>query len=97
MSLDFETFEVTYPRRLVRVIQFPPVYFGIAALTGVSISFCPYFLFLFGREGASFTDWRVIVCLAVAYGVPMVYMRLARPVFSQILKRRGGESPLETQ
>lgn len=63
-----------------------PMYWVVSALTGVSVTFCPLFLFLFlfGREGTSMTDWRVLICLAIGYLIPFVHFRLAAPVMKQI-------------
>lgn len=90
MATTTVTLQVTYPCRLVRVLQFRQTQLLVGALTGVSITFCQYLLFLFGREDASFTDWRVILCLVVAYGVPMVYIRLGSKVLEAIWKGHGG-------
>ena len=62
--------------RLIR----SPAFFVIAALTGVSITFCPLFLFRFGQDGIAITDWRVLTCFAIGYLVPIVHFRLAGAV-----------------
>jgi hypothetical protein len=85
---EFETFEVTYPVRLVRLFQNAPFVYTLGALTGVSITFCPYLLFTLGRGGASFTDWRVLACVALAYLIPFAYVRLGGRVMEAIWKRR---------
>ncbi len=69
-----------YWARLIR----SPLYWVVAALTGVSITFCPLFLYQFGRAGADFTDWRVLGCFAIGYFVPMVHFGLASPVMKQL-------------
>ena len=67
-----------------------PVYWVVAALTGVSITFCPLFLFRLGHEGTGITDWRVLVCFAIIYLVPFVHFRLAAPVMKQVRGVRPG-------
>ena len=73
---DSETFEIAYPALLVRLFRFPLIVYTVGSLTGVSVARSPYFLYVLGREGASFTDWRVMLCAAAAYFIPLVYIRL---------------------
>ena len=83
-----ETFEVAYSAWLVRLCRSPLVVYTVGGLTGVSITCCPYFLYVLGREGASFTDWRVMLCAAVAYFIPFVYIRLGGVAMEAIWKSR---------
>ncbi len=59
----------------------------VAALTGVSVSFAPMFLFLLGRDKAEFWNPWVLLCFAVIYFVPGFYMTLALQVLKQLVKQ----------
>jgi hypothetical protein len=62
----------------------------ITALTCLALAFAPFYLFVLGREGASFTDWRVISSFASIVLFPLVYIRLAALVIHQL--RTGDDS-----
>jgi len=66
-----DTVQIDVPRRLFRAMHYRPLNLLVAGLTGVSVSFCPYFLYHFGEERVPFLDWRVITCFAVTYLVPL--------------------------
>lgn len=79
---------VDAPEFSYRLAQHPAVRWPTAALTGVSVTFCPMFLFMLGREGALWTDWSVITCAVVAYLVPLFFMSLGGAVFTHAWEAR---------
>jgi len=83
-----ETIQINVSRRLFRAMQFRPLALLVGALTGVSVTLSPAYLFMLGRDGASFGDWRVLTCLMVTYLIPLVYMRFGGPVVEVAWKRR---------
>jgi len=88
-----ETVQVEVPRRLFRAIRWRPLGLLVAALTGVSVSFCPLFLYWFGRWGYAITDWRVLTNFAVMYLVGGVYISLGAPVLNLAWTRPGTGRP----
>jgi hypothetical protein len=63
-----------------------PLYVVASALTGVSVSFAPLFLYWSGK-GKFFPDYgRVIVplCFAVIYVVPLFYFVIGQRVASEL-------------
>jgi hypothetical protein len=66
-----------------------PVFFIIAALQGVSISFAPYFLYLSGQGRFFPGHERIIVplCFAIIFLVPAFYFALGSSVVRE-LKRK---------
>ena len=74
-----DTVQIEVSRRLFRAMHYRPLNLLVCGLTGVSVSFCPYFLYRFGEERVPFLDWRVFTCFAVTYLVPLVYMRVGAP------------------
>jgi len=77
-----QVLQVAVPRRLFRLLQFRPLALVVGALTGVSVTAVPVILFWLGHEGARFWDWRTLLCLAVIYLVPFVYVKLGSPVLA---------------
>jgi hypothetical protein len=65
-----------------------PLYLVVAALTGVSITFAPLFLFQLGQGGATIGNPRVLLCFFAIYLVPLFYMAFARPLIAQIYRRK---------
>ncbi len=84
-----ETVQVEVPRSLFRAMHWRPLGLLVAALTGVSISFCPLFLYWFGRWGFEITDWRVLTNFALIYLVGSVYISFGAPVLNVAWKRPG--------
>ena len=82
----YETIEVRAPRFWFRAVRPAPVKYSLAVLTGVSISFAPLFLYFLGSSGTRMFDWRVLTCLAVAWVIPMTFMRFGGYVLSEIWK-----------
>ena len=82
-----DTVRIEVSRRLFRAMHYRPLNLLVCGLTGVSVSFCPYFLYRFGEERVPFLDWRVLTCFAVTYLVPLVYMRVGAPVLALAWKR----------
>jgi hypothetical protein len=73
----FMTVSVEIDPRWVRIVR-SPVYVVVSALTGVSISFAPLFLYWSGK-GKFFPgyEWFVVpLCFAVIYLVPAFYFVL---------------------
>jgi hypothetical protein len=65
-----------------------PVFIAVSALTGVSISFAPYFLYLSG-QGKFYhgREWLIVpLCFAVIYLVPFVYIRIGGAVIKELRK-----------
>ena len=62
-----------------------PLFWIVSALTGVSITFAPAYLYQCGQgrfENPSW--WFVPVCFAAIYLVPLFYMRLATEIIVSI-------------
>jgi hypothetical protein len=83
-----ETVQVDVSSWLLRAMRFRPLSLVVGSLTGVSITFSPFWLFMLGRGGASLGDWRVLCCFMVTYLVPMVYIGFGGPVLQVAWKRR---------
>ena len=67
-----------------------PVYWIVAALQGMSVTFAPLFLYWGGREGYSFGSEGVIVpvCFAVMYLVPLFHFQFSNRVIEELRRRR---------
>ena len=65
-----------------------PAFIVVSELSGVSISFAPYFLYLSGQGRFYHGRERLIVplCFAVIYLVPFVYFRLGSAVIKELRK-----------
>jgi hypothetical protein len=67
-----------------------PLFFVVATLTGVSISFAPLGLLMLGI----FNQWNVLTisgaaaCFLMIYFVPLFYMRLAGQVIKQLVNKK---------
>ena len=74
--------------RWVRVVR-SPIYFVIAALQGISVSFAPLFLYWSGR-GNYFNglEWLVVpLCFAVIFVVSVFYFWLGGSVIRQLRQK----------
>jgi hypothetical protein len=74
--------------RWVRVVR-SPIYFVIAALQGISVSFAPLFLYWSGR-GNYFNglEWLVVpLCFAVIFAVSVFYFLLGGSVIRQLRQK----------
>jgi len=63
-----------------------PIYFIVAALTGVSVTFAPLFLYWSGK-GEFYPGYRGVIvplCFAVIYCVPCFYFRLGSAVAKEL-------------
>ena len=70
-----------------------PLFWVISALTGVSASFAPLFLYQAGQgRFANAASWLVPVCFVVIYAVPLFYIRLGRDVIAAI-QQQGNPRP----
>lgn len=67
-----------------------PVRTVIAALSCLSLSFGPLFLFTYGKEGLRYTDPKVIACFGAVFLIPLVYIRLASVVLTQVRESEVG-------
>lgn len=76
---------VTIGKEWVRRLN-SPLYYIVATLTGVSVTFIPFGLFWLGRQQISIFDLRVLLSLAVVCLVPGFYIKLAQHVIRQIRK-----------
>ena len=85
-----ETVQIEVPRRLFQAMRWRPLNVLVVALTGVSISFCPLFLYWLGRDGVHITDWRVLTNFAVIFLIPgFVLVSFGAPVLLLAGKRSG--------
>jgi hypothetical protein len=75
------------------VVQIPDRWQGFAnsrllvvvtALTCLSLSFAPVFLFQLAKAGVPYTDPSVIFCFASIVLLPLVYLRLAAVCIKQL-------------
>ena len=65
-----------------------PLFWGVSALTGVSSTFAPLFLYWCGKgEFPEHSWWLVPVCFSVIYLVPLFYIRLAGEVIASIYRQ----------
>jgi hypothetical protein len=66
-----------------------PAFTVVSALSGVSVSFAPYFLYLSGQGRFYHGSERFVVplCFAVIYLVPLVYIRIGSAVIKELRKR----------
>ena len=74
--------------RWVKVAR-SPVYFIVAALQGISVTFAPLFLYWSGR-GNYFNglEWLVVpLCFAVIFVVSVFYLLLGGSVIRQLVKK----------
>jgi hypothetical protein len=79
------TVSVVIDSRWVKIVR-SPIYLVVSALTGVSISFAPLFLY-WGGKGKFFPgyEWIVVpICFAVIYLVPAFYFFLGSTVAKQL-------------
>ena len=73
--------------RWVKVAR-SPVYFIIAALQGISVSFAPLFLYWSGRGYFNGLEWLVVpLCFAVIFVVSVFYFLLGGSVIRQLVKK----------
>jgi hypothetical protein len=72
-------------QRLVR----SRLYFAIAALQGVAITFVPLFLYWCGREPVlNKYAWLIVpACWVVIYGIGLFYFRLGGAVIKELLEK----------
>ena len=71
-----------------------PLMYLVGALTGVSITFAPYGLYMLGQQGVNLWHPLVLLCLLAAYLVPYFYIRLAGEVIGQLYRPKAGKSQL---
>jgi len=66
-----------------------PLYFVIAGLQGVSVTFAPLFLYWSGKGGYFSGYERIVVplCFAVIFLVPLFSFRLAGPVIKELRQK----------
>jgi hypothetical protein len=70
-----------------------PVFIVVSALTGISVSFAPYFLYLSG-QGKFYHghEWFVVpLCFGVILLVPLAYFRLGGAVVKELRKKQSGD------
>jgi len=65
-----------------------PAFIVVSALSGVSISFAPYFLYLSGQgKFDRGLQWLIVpLCFAIIYLVPLVYIRIGSAVIEALRK-----------
>jgi hypothetical protein len=66
-----------------------PLYFVIATLQGVSVTFAPLFLYWSGKGGYFPGYERIVVplCFALIFFVPLLHFRLAGPVIKELRQK----------
>ena len=69
--------------RWIRLVR-SPWYWIIAALTGVSITFAPLFLFWAGQAGHNFLSPHVLALFAVIYLIPLIYVKLGSLIMVEL-------------
>jgi hypothetical protein len=82
-----ESIVVSIDSKWVRIVR-SPAYFIVSALSGVAVTFFPMYMYRFGREGADYTDWRVIACWLTTMVICGIHFRLSAPVV-QALRSAG--------
>ena len=66
-----------------------PLFWAVSALTGISITYAPFYLYRAGQDGLSESSgWLVPTCFAVIYLVPLFYIRLGAEVIKSIHAQR---------
>jgi len=70
----------------VRLVR-SPIYYIVAAFTGVSVSFAPFFLYMASIGRFSFGLAEKTLCLLIIVLVPPFYMRLGALVVRELLKK----------
>ncbi len=66
-----------------------PLFWAVSALTGVSITYAPIYLYRAGQGGYSESSgWLVPACFAVIYLVPLFYIKLGAEVIKSIHAQR---------
>ncbi len=71
----------------VKIVR-SPLYWVVAALQGVSISFAPLFLYWSGKGLFDRLEWLVVAsCFAVILLVGLFYMRLGTLVIGELRKK----------
>jgi hypothetical protein len=81
-----EKITIEIDRKWVRRVK-SPWYWLVAALTGVSVSFAPLFLYQCGKGEYPYSEiswWLAPSCFAVIYLVPSFYFWLANEVIADI-------------
>jgi len=68
-----------------------PVYWVVAALQGVSVTFAPLFLYWSGRGGYSFgSEWVIVpVCFGVMYVVAIFHIVFSNRVIEELRRPLG--------
>ena len=82
------TVSIEVNSRWVKLIR-SPLYYIVAAFTGVSISFAPLFLYWSGKGWFFPEHQRAIVpiCFAVIFLVPFFYMSLGSMVIKELRRK----------
>jgi hypothetical protein len=91
-NAQVDTVQIEVPRKLFRAMHLRPLNLLVSALTGVSVSFCPLFLYQLGGAKVSFWDWRVLANFAVIFLVPGVYMSFGAPVLARAWNPKAARS-----
>ena len=79
--------KIELDRKWVRRVRSPMIWI-VSSLTGVSISFAPWFLYLSGAgRFHPEASWAIVpLCFAVIYLVPLFYFRLGAEVVRELRK-----------
>ena len=92
--MNTNTIRVSVNARWLRAIH-SPLGWLVQALTGVSISFAPMFLYYAGAHHIPIYHPMVIIAGAMVYLVPLAYIAFAGPIMRQLVDYRAGRSPIE--
>jgi hypothetical protein len=91
-NVPVDTVQIEVPRWLFRAMQWRPLNLFVAALTGVSVSFCPLSLYELGTARVPFLGWRVLSNFAVILLVSFVYVSFGAPVLGRAGRRSTNDS-----
>lgn len=69
--------------RTVMLIR-SPLFYVVGALTGISMSFCLFWIYQCGQQGTGFFDARVILTMVAIWLVHGFYQMVASPVIRQV-------------
>jgi hypothetical protein len=85
-----ETVTIQIPAKWTKIAR-SPVYWVVATLQGVSVTFAPLFLYWSGRGGYSVgIKWVMVpVCFAVIYLVPLFHFQFSNRVIEELRRPRG--------
>jgi hypothetical protein len=84
------TLEVTVDSNWVKIVR-SPIYWVVATLQGVSITFAPLFLYKSAKgQFHSDLEWIIVPsCFALIFLIPLFYFRIGGAVITELRKPTG--------